>query len=144
MGNFVFHSLLSVFLSFFNSCEAIAEAVIGLLFFYLVGKIFVTTIWRHNYFKSAFFIRLRNFYWNAGVMLFFCLSGAILLFICVITFLVKRDLPLSQKWLTLFENHFFTLIQRDKVKWVYITLIECFLKAVNRKSNKADRFFIKV
>ena len=41
----------------FNSREAIAEAIIGLLlvfFIYFVVTIFVTTIWRHNHFKSAF------------------------------------------------------------------------------------------
>ena len=47
MGNSCFSFTpvcLSFFDSLFNSCEAIAEAVIGLLFFCLVVKIFVTTI----------------------------------------------------------------------------------------------------
>ena len=39
----------------FNSRTAIVGAIIGLLLvFYFVVKIFVTTIWRHNPFKSPF------------------------------------------------------------------------------------------
>ena len=77
---------------------------------------------------------------------FSLLSGAsFFVFICVIKFLVTRDLPHSQKWLHHFRiDFFFTLTQRDKVKWVYITLIEVYLRAANRSSNKLYRFLIKI
>ena len=46
----------------FYSRKAIADAIICLLlFFYFVVKVFVTTIWRLNHFKSGVFIRSPNF-----------------------------------------------------------------------------------
>ena len=38
----------------------------------------------------------------------------------------------------------FTLIQRDKVKWVCVTLNEGYLRAANRGSKKVYRFLIKI
>ena len=38
----------------------------------------------------------------------------------------------------------FTLIQRDKVKWVCVTLNEGYLRSANRGSNNFYRFLIKI
>ena len=40
--------------------------------------------------------------------------------------------------------HLFTLIQRDKVKWVCVTLNEGYLRSANRGSNNLYRFLIKI
>ena len=57
---------------------------------------------------------------------------SVLFFICVVKFLVTRDLPHSQKWLSYSDiNIFFTLVQRYKLKWVHVTLIERYLRATN-------------
>ena len=98
--------------------------------------IFVTTIWRHSH---ILFIRSCNFNWIACVTSFFALSGASF-FLRVIKFLVTLDLPHTQKWLPHFEIDLFTLIQRDKVKLVCVTLNEGYLRSANRGSNNLYRF----
>ena len=106
--------------------------------------------YRHNFCYDHdvcfLFLRSCNLNWIACVSSFFALSRACFLFFRVINFLVTRDLPHhSQKWLPHSENDFFfTLIHRDKIKWVYITVIEGYLKAANRRSNKLYRFLIKI
>ena len=70
------------------------------------------------------------------MMLFFTLSRKIFLFILVIKFLVTRDSPYVLKWLPYSEINCKALIQRDKVKWVRVTLIEGYLKAADRSSTK--------
>ena len=91
------------------------------------------------------FIRLCNFKWSACVTSFFTLIGASFLFIRVKKFLVTRDLPHSQKWLPRSKiDFYFTLIQRDKVKWLCVTLIGGYLRALNRSSLRINKFLIKI
>ena len=88
------------------------------------------------------FIRSCNFNWSACVTSFFALSGASFLFLRVINFLVTRDLPHSQKMTSSLWNWLlFTLIQRVKVKWVCVTLIEGYLRGTNRGSKNIFGLF---
>ena len=139
-----FQSFLKNFSFLFNSRTAIAGAIIGLLlfFFYFVVMIFVMTLWRHSHFL---FIRSCNFNWIACVTSFFALSRASFLFLRVIkifghTWLTSLSKMTSSIWNWLL----FTLIERDKVKWVCVTLNEGYLRSANRGSNNIYRFLIKV
>ena len=104
------------------------------MFFYFVVMIFVMTIWRHSHFL---FIRSCNFNSIACVTSFFALGGASF-------FVHARDYIFGQTWLTslskltssIWNWLLFTLIQRDKVKWVCVTLNEGYLRSANRGSNK--------
>ena len=112
------------------------------MFFYFVVMIFVTTIWRHSHFL---FIRSCNFNWIACVTSFFALSGASFLFMRVIKFFGHTWLTsLSKMTSSLWNWVLFTLIQRDKVKWVCITLNEGYYRAANRGSKNLYRFLIKI
>ena len=62
----------------------------------------------------------------------------------VIKFLVTLDLPHSQKRLPHGESDLLTLIQRDKVKWVCVTLNKGYLVAANRGSKNLCRFLIEI
>ena len=66
------------------------------------------------------------------------------LFIRVIKFLVTLDLPHSKMTSSLLNWLLFTLIQKDKVKWVCVTLNEDYWRAANRGSKKLYRFLIKI
>ena len=129
--------------SVINSRTAIAGAIIGLLLvlFYFVVMIFVTNIWRHSHFL---FIGSCNFNWIACVTSFFALSGASFLFMRVIKFLVSWLTSLSKMTSSLWNWLLFTLIRRDKVKWVCVTLNEGYLRSANRGSNNLYRFLIKI
>ena len=101
--------------SFFNNREAIAEAIIGLLLVFIASsRVFATEL---------------------CALCHFALLVERFLFIRVIKLLVTRALPHSQKWVPLSETDF-SLFQRDNVKWVYITLIEDYLRPANISSNK--------
>ena len=123
----VFHSVLSIVFQDL-SCYV----------FYFVVMIFVTTIWRHSHFL---FIRSCNFNWIACVTSFFALSGASF-------FVHARDKIFGHTWLTSLSKMtssiwnwlLFTLIQRDKVKWVCVTLNEGYLRSANRGSNNIQIF----
>ena len=110
------------------------------VFFYFVVMIFVTTIWRRSHFL---FSRSCNFNWIACVTSFFALSGE---FFCSCAWLNFWShltyLTLKNDFLTLKLT--FTLIQRDKVKWVCVTLNEGYLRSANRGSNNLYRFLIKI
>ena len=67
--------------------------------FYFVVKFFVTIMWRHSHFRSAF--SSCNFKWISYVTSVFTLFGASFLFIRVIKFLVSLDIPLKNDFLTL-------------------------------------------
>ena len=109
------------------------------IFFYFA--IFVTTIWRHNHFKSAFCSLIHAIstevrVWRHFLLLVervFC-SFAWLNFWSHLTYLTLKNDFLILK-LT-----FFTLIQREKVKWVCVTLNEGYLRAANRGSKNLYRF----
>ena len=88
------------------------------------------------------YIRLCNFNWSACVTSSLALSVASFLFIFVIKFLVTRDFPHSKVTSSLW-NWLRTLIQRDKVKWMRVTLNKGYLIAATRGSNNLYRFFIK-
>ena len=105
-----------------------------------VHSIMQVRVWRHNHFKSVFFIQSCSFT-VACVTSYLSLSGASFMFIRVIKFLVTRDLPHSKmtSWLW---NWFF--LQRDKVKWMCVTLNEGYLRAAKRGSNNLYRFLIKI
>ena len=111
------------------------------MFLYFVA-IFVTTIWRHNHFKSAFcsFVHaipseLRAWRHFSLLVASFICSLAWLNFWSHVTYLTLKNDFLTLK-LTLF-----TLIQRDKVIWVCVTLNEVYLNAANSGSN---RFLMKI
>ena len=110
------------------------------MFFYFVVMIFVTTMWRHSHFL---FIRSCNFNWIACVTSFFALSGASFLFMRVLKFLVTLDTSLSRMTSSIWNWLLFTLIQRDKVKWVCVTLNEGYLRSANRGSKNVYRFYSK-
>ena len=94
-------------LNCFGTCLAV---------FCFVLKIFVTTIWRHNHFRSAWL-----FFW------------------------ITRDLPNNSKSVPHSEIDFSEpLIQRDKVKWLLVSLIEGYLRAANWSCNKFYRFLTKL
>ena len=96
-----FHCIL-LFYFFFNSREAIAEAIIGvLLVFYLFCRhdFCYDHMTSHRLQICFLFIRSCNFNWIACVTSFSPLVELVFLFIRVIKFLVTRDLPYSQKWL---------------------------------------------
>ena len=83
-------------------------------------------IWRHSHFL---FIRSCNFNWIACVTSFFALSGASF-------FVHLLDYIFGQTWLTsltkmtssLWNWLLFTLIQRDKVKWVFLSVFLLFFR----------------
>ena len=78
------------------------------MFFYFVVAIFVTTIWRHNHFKSAFCSLVHAISTEVHVWRqFSLLVQRVFPFIRVIKFLVSLDLPHSQKWLPHFEIDFY-------------------------------------
>ena len=85
-----------------------------------------------------------NFNWSACVTSFLLLVERVFCSIRVIKFLVTLDLPHSQKWLPDWNWLLFTLIQRDKVKWVCVTLNEGYLRAANRGSKNLYRFLFKI
>ena len=114
------------------------------VFFYFV-TIFVTIIWRHNHFKSAFCSFVHAISTEVRVTSFVALSGAsFFLFIRVIKFLVTRLTSLSKLTSSLWSWLLFTLIERDEVKWVCVTLNEGYLRAANTASNNLYRFLIKI
>ena len=133
MSSFFLFSQWKFFELYVRTCPA--------MFFYFVVMIFVTTIWRHSHFL---FIRSCNFNWFACVTSFFALSGASFLFIRVIKCLVTLDLPHSKMTSSLWSWFLFTLIQRDKFKWVCVTLNEGYLRSANRGSNNLYRFLTKI
>ena len=80
------------------------------MFFYFVVMIFVTTIWRHNRFNSAFCSFFHAISTELHVWRHFSLLvEQIFLFQRLIKFLVTLDLPHSQKWLPHFEIDFYLL-----------------------------------
>ena len=111
------------------------------MFFYFV-KVFVTNMWSHYHFKSAFcsFVHAISTEIRVWPHLSILVERGFL-FIQVIN-LVTRYLPHSKMTSSLWNWLFFTLIQRDKVTWVYITLIGGSSRAANRSSNKLCRFWI--
>ena len=126
-----------------NSRTAIAGAIIGLLFVF-----FISSSWflLRPYDVTATFcsfvhaISTELHVWRH----FSLLVERVFLFMRVIKFLVILDLPHSQKWLSIWNWLLFTLIQRDKVKWVCVTLNEGYLRSANRGSNNLYRFLIKI
>ena len=118
----------------FGNLGKVGQLLIAAQVFFFVVKIFVTTIWRDNHFKSAFFIRSFPFNWSACVTFFFALRGASFLFIREIKFLVTLDLPLSKMTSSPWSSLLYTLIQRDKVRWMCVTLNKGYLRAANRGS----------
>ena len=130
---------------FINSRTGIAGAIIGLLLvFYFVVRIFVTITWRHNHLKSAFCSFVHKFNWIACVTSFSLLMEPVLSIIAVIKFLFTRDLPLSKMTSLLWNWLCFSLIHRDKARWVYVTLNKGYLRAGDKSSNKLCIFLIKV
>ena len=121
--------------------RAIRPTLVGYVYFI---KIFVTTIWRHNHFKSPFCSFVHAISWvkklhawrhfSLLVERVFCLV-AWLSFWPHLTYFHQEGLPHT-------EIDFFTLIQRDKVQWVCVTLIKGFFRAANRNSNILNRFSI--
>ena len=105
----------------FNSLNCISGLVLLCCFFI---AIFVTTIWRHNHFPSDFCLfvyaistELRVWrHFSLLVERVFC-SFAWLNFWSHLTYLTHKNDSLWT-WLLI------TLIQRDKVKWVCVTLNE--------------------
>ena len=67
----------------------------------------------------------------------FC-SFAWLIFWSHLTYSLSKMTSSFWNWLL------FTLIQRDKVKWVCVTLNEGYLRSANRDSNNLYRFLIKI
>ena len=102
-------------------------------FFYFV-KAFATTRWRHKQFSSAYVQSLKQFqlkcvrdvlsqsYWSELVYSPDYFSGH--------TWLISLSKMTSSLW----NWVFFTLIQRDDVKWMCATLNEGYLRAANRGS----------
>ena len=104
---------------------------------------FVTTIWRHNHFKPAFCSFVHAFSTELRVWRHFSLlMERVFLFIWVIVFGHTSLTLLSKLTSSHWNRIFFTLIQRYIVKWLYITLIEGYLRATSRNSNRL--FLIKI
>ena len=88
-------------------------------FFHFVVAIFVTTIWRHSHFKSAFCSFVHAISTEVRMWRHFSLLlKRVFLFIRLIKFLVTLDSPHSKTTSSLWNWLLFTLIQRDKVKWL--------------------------
>ena len=91
----------------FNGRTMIAAAFIGLLlvFFISSSRLFFTTVWRHNHFKSAFCSFVHEISTEVRAWRFFALNGA--RFCSFARFLVTLDLPLSK--MTHFDIDFLLL-----------------------------------
>ena len=96
---------------------------------------------RHSHFL---FIRSCNFNWIACVTSFFALSGASFFLLIRVIFGHTWLTSLSKTTSSLWNWLWFTLMQRDKVKWVCVTRNEGYLRSANRGSNNLYRFLIKI
>ena len=98
---FILNFLLALVIFVINSREAIAEAIFVRLLFFLFR---CPDFWYHNMTSKSlqicFLFSLScNFNWTACVTPSFTFIGASFLLIRVIKFLVRQDIPHSQKWL---------------------------------------------
>ena len=123
--------LLAKFGRFWNSSGCV----------YFVAKIFVTSICRDNHFKSAFCLFGHAISTELRVTSFFALIGASS-FAGLNLWSHVTCLTLKNVLITLEID--FSLFQRVEVKWVRVTLIECYLRAATRSSDNLSRFSIKI
>ena len=126
-----------------NSRTAIAGAIIDLLlFFYFVVRICYDNMTSQPLQIYSLFIHSCNFIWVASVTSFFHFSLLLEQVFFVHfghTWLTALSIITSWLWNWLF----FTLIQRDTVKWVRVTLNEGYRREANRRSNDLYRFVMK-
>ena len=119
------------------------------LYRFLIKIYQISLQWKDKFFWSVFFTVFFRLPIYESIAAIFWQSASYVLIIIVSRlwrFCFLADivhLPHSQKWLPLSEFDF-SLIERDKVKLVCVSLIEGYLGAANRKSHMLYRFLIKI
>ena len=135
---------LIFWIGFFNSRTATAGAIIGLLLVFFLYR-------RHDFCydhmtsQPLFVHSFRQFQLNCMCDVIFRSQWSEFFCSCAwLNFWSHLTYSLSKMTFSLWNWLLFTLFQRDKVKWVCVTLTEGYLRAANRGSKNLYRFLIKI